>query len=168
MKRFIAHLELIRTQTVSVADKTSLEAVRDLHVQCDAKVERQTFTDWMDIHRHYTHCPKEDNVKAIKILMEKINYPEKNNWHPRFYKTLREFNITVPLEDLVDFSYVLMNTLHGAHMEIANIKSGLCLIISGSPHSRSTDIRRGQKKGEHQRKSAQPLRTMSGKFSHDS
>ena len=32
-ERFIAHLELIWPQTVSVADKTFLEAIRDLYVQ---------------------------------------------------------------------------------------------------------------------------------------
>ena len=34
-ERFIEHLELIWPQTVSVADKTFLEAIRDLHVQYD-------------------------------------------------------------------------------------------------------------------------------------
>ena len=47
-ERFIEHLEQIWHQTVSVADKTLLEAIRDLHVQYDmshATVELQTFTD---------------------------------------------------------------------------------------------------------------------------
>ena len=61
-----------------------------------------------------------------------------------------------------------MNSFQGAHTEIANLKSSLRLIISGSPHSRSTDIRRGEKKGGHQSKPAQSLCTMCGKFSHDS
>ena len=45
-ERFIAHLELIWPQTVSVADKTFLEAIRDLYVpydMSDATVEQQTF-----------------------------------------------------------------------------------------------------------------------------
>ena len=53
-KRFIAHLELIWPQTVSVADKTFLEAIRDLYVQydmSDATVEQQTFADLMNIPR---------------------------------------------------------------------------------------------------------------------
>ena len=53
-------------------------------------------------------------------------------------------------------------------MEIANIKFGLCLIIGGSPHSRSTDIRRGKKKVGQQSKHAQSLCTVCGKFSRDS
>ena len=56
--RFIAHLEQIWPQTVRVADKTFLEAICDLHVRydmSDATVEQQTFTDLMNIHRHYTH-----------------------------------------------------------------------------------------------------------------
>ena len=61
-----------------------------------------------------------------------------------------------------------MNNFQGAHTEIANIKSCLRLIISGSPHSRSTDIRRGEKKGGHQSKPAQSLCTVCGKFSHES
>ena len=61
-----------------------------------------------------------------------------------------------------------MNTFQGAHTEIANLKSALRLIISGSPHSRSTDIRRGEKKGGHQSKPAQSLCRVCGKFSHDS
>ena len=101
-------------------------------------VEQQTFTDLMNIHRHYTHRTQEDNDKAIKILLDKINDPEKINWHPRFYKTLAECDITLPLVDLVDFRYVLMNTFQSAHTDIANLKSSLRLIISGSPHSRST------------------------------
>ncbi len=148
-ERFIAHLELIWPQTVSVADKTFLEAIRDLYVQydmSDATVEEQTFTDLMNIHRHYTHRTNEDNDKAIKILLDKINDPEKINWHPRFYKTLAECDITPPLLDLVDFRYVLMNTFQSAHTDIANLKSSLRLIISSSPHSRSTDMRQWGKK----------------------
>ena len=104
-----ATLEMIWPQTVSVADKTFLEAT----------VEQQTFTDLMNIHRHYTHRTQEYNDKAIKILLDKINDPEKINWHPRFYKTLAECDITLPLVDLVDFRYVLMNTFQGAHTDIA-------------------------------------------------
>ena len=95
----------------------------------------------LNIHRHYTHRTQEDNDKAIKILLDKINDPEKINWHPRFHKTLAECDITLPLVDLVDFRSVLMNTFQSAHTDIANLKSSLRLIISGSPHSRSTDIR---------------------------
>ena len=61
-----------------------------------------------------------------------------------------------------------MNTFQGAHTEIANLKSSLRLIISGSPHSRSTDIRRGKKKGGHQTKPAQSFCMVCRKFSHDS
>ena len=133
----------------------------------DAKVELQTFTDLMNTHRHYTHRTQEDKDKAIKIFLEKINDPEKINWHLRFYKTLVECDIALPLVDLVDFRYVLMNTFQGGHTGIANIKSSLRLIISGSPHSRCTDMRRGKKKGGHQSKPAQYLCTVCGKFSHD-
>ena len=55
-----------------------------------------------------------------------------------------------------------------AHTDIANLKSSLRLIISGSPHNRSTDMRQGGKKGGLQNKPAQPLCTVCGKFSHDS
>ena len=152
-ERFIEHLEWILPQTVSVVDKIFLEAIRDLHVQydmSDATVEQQTFTELMNIHRHYTHRTQEDDDKAIKILLGKVNDQEKINWHPRFYKTLAECDIALPLVDLVDFRYVLINNFQGAHTEIANLKSSLRLIISGSPHSHSTDIRRGEKKGGHQ------------------
>ena len=154
-----------------MADKTFLEAIRDLYVQfdmSDATVEQQTFTDLMNIHRHYTHCTQEDNDKAIKILSDKINDPEKINWHPGFYKTLAECDITLPLVDLVDFKNVLMNTFQSAHTDIANLKSSLRFIISGSPHSRSTDMKQGGKKGGLQNKPAQPLCTVCGKFSHES
>ena len=134
----------------------------------DATVEQQTFTDLMSIHRHYTHRIQEDNDKAIKILLNKINDSEKINWHPRFYITLAECDITLPLVDLVDFRYVLMNTFQSAHTDIANLKSSLRLIISGSPHSHSSDIRQGGKKGGLQNKPAQTLCTVCGKFSHDS
>ena len=60
-----------------------------------------------------------------------------------------------------------MDTFQGAHTEIATTKSSLHRIISGSPHSRSTDMRRGEKKGGHQRKPVQSRCTVYGKFSHD-
>ena len=94
----------------------------------DAKVDQQTFTGMIDIHWHYTHRAKEDNAKATKILMGKINDWDKINWHPRFCKALAECNIKLPLEDLVDFRYILMNTFQSA-----NTKTGLRLITSGSP-----------------------------------
>ena len=112
-ERFIAHLELIWPQNVSVADKTFLEATRDLHIQydmSDAKVELQIFTDLMDIHRHYIYRTQEDNGKAIKILLEKNNDPEWINSHPRFSKTLAEHDISLLLEDVVDFRYILMSS----------------------------------------------------------
>ena len=89
----------------------------------DAKVDQQTFTGMIDIHRHYTHRAKEDNAKATKILMGKINDWIKINWNPRFCKALAECNIK-----LVDFRYILMNTFQSA-----NTKTGLRLITSGSP-----------------------------------
>ena len=52
--------------------------------------------------------------KAIKILLDKINDPEKINLYPRFYKTLAKCDITLPLVYLVDFRYVLMNTFQSA------------------------------------------------------
>ena len=59
-----------------MADKTFLESIRDLYIQydmSDATVEQQAFTDLMDIHQHYTNRTEEDNDKAIKILLDKIN-----------------------------------------------------------------------------------------------
>ena len=96
-------------------------SVATLHVQYDmsyATVDQQTFTDLMNIHRHHTHRTQEDNDKAIKIPFDKINDPEKINWHPRFYKTLAEYDIALPLVDLVDFRYVLTHTVQGVHTEI--------------------------------------------------
>ena len=61
-----------------------------------------------------------------------------------------------------------MNTFQSAHTDIANLKSSLRLIISGSPHSRSTDMRQGGKKGGLQNKPAQPLCTVCGRFSNES
>ena len=78
--------------------------------------------------------------------------------------TLAECDIALPLVDLVDFRYVLMNTFQGAHTGIANLKSSLRFIISGSPHSSSADIRRGECKGGHQSKPAQSLCTVVGSF----
>ena len=57
------------------------QTIRDLHVQydmSDAKVELQTFSDLMEIHRYYAHHTQEDNGKAIIILLVKINNPVKS------------------------------------------------------------------------------------------
>lgn len=96
-ERLVRHLEQIWPQTVSVAH---------LHLQyniCDAPVEQHTFTDLINIHRHHARRKKEDNVEAIKILMDKINDPDKINRRQRFNKTLEECDIILPLDDLVDF-----------------------------------------------------------------
>ena len=54
----IQHLEIIWPQTEDVADRTSLEAVRDLPFQYDLEnieVEQKTFTAISNIHSHYTN-----------------------------------------------------------------------------------------------------------------
>lgn len=39
---------------------------------CDASVEQQTFTDLINIHRYNTERTMEDEVKVIKIFMDKL------------------------------------------------------------------------------------------------
>ena len=79
---FTQHLEIIWPQTEDVADRTFLEAVRDLPFQYDLEnieVEQKTLTAISNIHSHYTDRTEGDDVKAVKIMLEKLNDAEHIN-----------------------------------------------------------------------------------------
>ena len=108
---FTQHLEIIWAQTEDVADRTFLEAVRDLPFQCDLEnieVEQKTLTAISNIHSHYTDRTEGDDVKAVKILMEKLNDAEHIKWTARFHKILRKLNMTFPVEIFVNSASCLL------------------------------------------------------------
>ena len=128
-ERFIEHLERIVRLSV-LRRKTFLEAIRDLHVQydmSDAKVEVQTFSDLMEVNRHYTHYTQEDNVKAIDILSEKIYNLEKSYRHPRLCKTLGGFHWIVDLyqENYNSLTIIFLSMMSIVPMDLHQVGEGL-------------------------------------------
>ena len=88
---FTQHLETIWPQTEDVADRTFLEAVKDLPFQYDLEnmeIEQETFTAI-------------SNITQIELkVMSKLNDPDRIKWTTRFHKIFIELKMTYPVDNI--------------------------------------------------------------------
>ena len=168
----IQHLEIIWPQTEDVADRTSLEAVRDLPFQYDLEnieVEQKTFTAISNIHSHYTDRAEGDDVKAVKILMEKLNDPEHINWTARFHEILRKLNMTFPVENIREFRFVLINMFEAVRQDIKEMQTVLHFTLSGNSWTRTSEPTKREKAPKGQPPTGAPAKhcTVCGRYFHE-
>ena len=73
----------------------------------DETVVKKSFDSLLEIHHRYTIREEADEVKAVKLLHDKLHTPDKTNWTTRFLKAQSECSVTLPLQSIVDFRFVL-------------------------------------------------------------
>ena len=80
---FIEHLKLIYPQITNVADKTFLAMIKDLKFEFDLdniSVDTRLLSVLRKITDHYDSRTSNEEVEAVKILIEKINVVNVLNW----------------------------------------------------------------------------------------
>ena len=85
---FIEHLKLIYPQITNVADKTFLAVIKDLKFEFnldDTSVDTRFLSELRKITDHYDTCTSNEEVEAVKILIEKINVVNVLNWQLYFH-----------------------------------------------------------------------------------
>ena len=74
----------------------------------DETIVKKSIDSPLEIHNRYTVREEADEVKAIKLLHDKLHTPDKTNWTIWFLKAQSEVRVTLPLQSIVDFRFVLM------------------------------------------------------------
>ena len=97
----------------------------------------------------YTIKEEGDEVKAVKVLHDKLHTPEKTSWTIRFLKAQSECSVSVPLSSIVDFRFVLMITFRNLYIDIKEFQLSLHLQIKGTANSKVVDSKKTQKVEPH-------------------
>ena len=85
---FIEHLKLIYPQISNVADKTFLAMIKDLKFEFDLddiSVDTRFLSELRKVTDHYDTRASNEEVEAVKILIEKINVVNVLNWQSYFH-----------------------------------------------------------------------------------
>ena len=160
---FTQHLKIIWRQTEDVADRTFLEAVRDLPFQYDLEnieVEQKTLT---------ADRTEGDDFNAVKILMEKLYDVEHINWTARFHKILRKLNMTFPVENICEFRFVLINMFEAVRQDINEMQTVLHYTLSGNSRTRTSEPTKREKAPSGQPPTGAPAKlcTVCGRYFHE-
>ena len=121
---FISQLHALYPQNPDAIDKTFLQAIKDwrlLYDCTDETVVEKSFDSLLEIHNRYTIKEEGDEVKAVKLLHDKLHTPDKTNWTIWFLKAQFECSATLPLQSIVDFRFVLMITFRNLYKDLKEI-----------------------------------------------
>ena len=121
---FISQLQALYPQNLDAIDKTFLQATKDWRLLCDwmdETVVEKSFDSLLEIHDRYTVKEEGDEVKAVKLLHDKLHTPENTNWTIRFLKAQSECSVTLPLQSIADFRFVLMITFRNLYKDLKEI-----------------------------------------------
>ena len=135
----------------------------------DETLVKKSFDSLLEIHNRYTVREEADEVKAVKLLHDKLHTPDKTNWTIRFLKAQSEVSVTLPLQSIVDFRFVLMLTFRNLYKDVKEFQLNLHLQLVGTANSKALDSKKAPKL------EAQTIRaseskstcTMCGRFYHD-
>ena len=61
----------------------------------DELVVKKSFVSLLEIHNRYTVREEADEVKAVKLLHDKLHTPDKTNWTIRFLKAQSDFTTSI-------------------------------------------------------------------------
>ena len=169
---FISQLHALYPQNPDAIDMTFLQAVKDwrlLYDCMDETIVNKSFDSLLEIHHRYTMKEEGDEVKAVKLLHDKLHTPDKTNWTIRFLKAQSECSVTLPLCTIVDFRFVLMITFRNLYRDLKEIQFSLHLSITGTANSKVVDSKKTQKVEPHPNRASdnKPTCTVCGRFYHD-
>ena len=132
-------------------------------------IVKKSFDSLLNIHHRYTIREEADEVKAVKLLHDKLHTPDKTNWTIRFLKSRSEFSVTLPLQSIVDFRFVLILTFRNLYKDLKEIQVGLHLQIIGTANSKVLDSKKPPKLEAQTNRASESKSTcaMCGRFYHD-
>ena len=139
---FITQLHALYPQNSNAIDKTFLQAIKDwrlLYDCMDETIVKKSFDSLFEIHNRYTVLEEADEVKAVKLLHDKLHTPNKTNWTIRFLKAQSEVSVTLPLQSIVDFGFVLMLTFRNLYKDVKEFQLNLHLQLVGTANSKALD-----------------------------
>ena len=153
---FTQHLEIIWPQTEDVADRTFLEAVPFQYDLENIEVEQKTLTAISNIHSHYI-----DRTEG-----EKLNDAEHINWTARFHKILRKLNMTLPVENIREFRFVLINMFEAVRQDIKEMQTVLHFTLSENSRTRTSEPTKREKAPKGQPPTGAPAKhcTVCGRY----
>ena len=94
---FISQLRALYLQNPDAIEKTFLQAIKDWRLLYDCMEEtfvEKSFDSLLEMHHRYTIREDGDEVKAVKLLHDKLHTPDKTNWTIRFLKAQSECSVT--------------------------------------------------------------------------
>ena len=110
----------------------------------DETIVKKSFDSLLEIHNRYRIREEADEVKAVKLLHDKINTPDNTNWTIRFLKAQSEFSVTLPLQSIVDFRFVLMLTFRNLYKDVREFQLNLHVQLVGTANSKALDSKKAQ------------------------
>ena len=171
-ENFIAHLEQLVSPTGQVRE-TFLEAIKAFQLQFDVfdeNVELMTFRALRELHEAYPSRTIVEEEQAIKLLMDKLNNPEKINWLARFNKSYEVCDVTKPFTNIMEWRTVLTEMFLTIHSDIKEIQTVIRCNITGSTHTRhvvSKKVGKAENKPPNKPSTRMATCTMCGKSNHD-
>ena len=127
---FIAHLEKLVSPR-----ETFLEAIKAFQLQFDVfdeNVELVTFRALRELHEAYPSRSIVEEEQAIKLLMDKLNDPERINWLARFNKSYEVCDVTKPFTNIMEWRTVLTEMFLTMHLDIKEMQTVIRCDITGS------------------------------------
>ena len=165
---FISQLHALYPQNLDAIDMTFHQAVKDwrlLYDCMDETIVNKSFDSLLEIHHRYTIKEEGDEVKAVKLLHDKLHTPEKTNWPIRL-KAQSKCSVTLPLCTIVIFRFVLMITFRNLYRDMTEFQLSLHLNVTSSANSKVIDSKKTQKVEPHQNRATdnKPTCTACGRF----
>ena len=135
----------------------------------DETIVKKSFDSLLEIHNRYTVREVADKVKAVKLLHDKLHTPDKTNWTIRFLKAQSEVSVTLPLQSIVDFRFVLMLTFRNLYKDVREFQLNLHLQLVGTANSKALDSNKAPKLEAQTMRASESKSTctMCGRFYHD-
>ena len=99
-------MKLIYPQITNVADKTFLAMIKVLKFEFDLddiSVDTRFLSVLRKIIDHYDTCTSNEEVEAVKILIEKINVVNVLSWRPYFHAMALQCDIQLPISAVKHF-----------------------------------------------------------------
>ena len=171
-ENFIAHLEQLVSATGQVRE-TFLEAIKAFQLQFDVFdeiVELMTSRALRELHEAYPSRTIVEEEQAIKLLIDKLNNPEKINWLARFNKSYEVCDVTKPFTNIMEWRKVLTEMFLTIHSDIKEIQTVIRCNITGSTHTRhvvSKKVGKAENKPPNKPSTRMAICTMCGKSNHD-
>ena len=132
---------------------------------------KTSFSELLQIHSRYDVREEGDDARAVKLLQEKLNVPDKTNWQIRFAKIETEVNVKLPVGNIKDFRYVLMWMFKQLYKKYKDWTTSFHMIMTGTANSKSLDSKKSKvveaKKAGDKPKPPLTACTMCGRFYHE-